>query len=79
MEENKKNDLLYEEKMRQKEQEKHKKFMEEQRIRKEKIIENENLKIKKEYEENKVRISKGKKPIYINQNKLNKYIKNKKK
>ena len=40
---------------------------------------NERNEIKKEInKENKVRISKGKKPIYINQNKLNKYIKNKK-
>ena len=41
---------------------------------------NERVEVKKEInKENKDRISKGQKPIYINQNKLNKYIKNKKK
>ena len=72
LEENKKNDLLYEEKMRQKEQEKHNKFMEEQRIRKEKMIENENLKIKKEYEEKeKIRKQKEKERILYNKMRKN--------
>ena len=41
---------------------------------------NERDEIRKEInKENKERISKGQKPIYINQNKMNKYFKNKNK
>ena len=50
LEENKKNDLLFEEKIRKREQEKHKKFMEQQRQIKEKMmIEEQNI-LKEEYE-----------------------------
>lgn len=50
LEENKKNDLLFEEKIRKREQEKHKKFMEQQRQIKEKMMIEEQNNLKEEYE-----------------------------
>ena len=50
LEENKKNDLLFEEKTRKREQEKHKKFMEQQRQIKEKMMIEEQNNLKEEYE-----------------------------
>lgn len=50
LEENKKNDLLFEEKIRKREQEKHKKFMEQQRQIKEKMVIEEQNNLKEEYE-----------------------------
>ena len=50
LEENKKNDLLFEEKIRKREQEKHKKFLEQQRQIKEKMMNEEQNNLKEEYE-----------------------------
>ena len=67
LEENKKNDLLYEERMRQKEQEKHKKFLEEQKEIKEKMMLEEQRQLKFEYQQKeKIREQKERDRIYYN-------------
>ena len=50
LEENKKNDLLLEEKIRRKEEEEHKKFLEKERIKKEKLMQEKQERTRYEYE-----------------------------
>ena len=67
LEENKKVDLDFEEKIRKKEQEKHKKFLEEQKLKKEKMMIEERNNLKQEYEKKeKIREQKEKDRILYN-------------